>query len=62
MTNKDLIDFCNLHWGITKRIFPNNPCIGCVNKKICDNFWLKYRDTPYKNEYSKLYSDEEIPV
>lgn len=60
MTNKELIDLCNERWDRMSEIYPENPCLGCEYGSKCDIFWLKYRDTPYKEQYSRLYTDEEI--
>ena len=60
MTNKELIDLCNERWDRIREIYPENPCLGCEYVSKCDIFCLKYRDTPYKEQYSRLYTDDEI--
>ena len=58
MTNKNLIDYCNSFWDIKGR------CSTCpYNNSYCDTFFLKCRDTPFRNDTrndGKFYTDEEI--
>ena len=54
MTNKELIDLCNERWDRIREIYPENPCLDCEYGSKCDTFWLKYRDTPYKEQYGRL--------
>ncbi len=56
VTNKELIDHCNVFWRVSY-------CGECSYRHICDVFHAKYHDTPYLCDTyydGKYYTDEEI--